>query len=356
MKKSIKLLSLFLAIIVLALSVVACNNAPQSSGSESTPDAPASSNESSSDINTPEIPEDLTVRVAGMTGPTGIGLVSLMDKSEKSETALKYEFDLYASAQEIVPLLVKGELDIAAVPANLAAVQFNKNNGFIQTIAINNLGVLSILEKGESINSVADLKGKVIYAPASGKGAVPEYALNYVLSQNGIDPSKDVTVEWKAEVTEILAALKKTDGGIALLPQPAATNALNNVEGLREAININEAWNALGGDSKLVTGVIVVRKEFADANPAVIAKFLEEYEASAKFVNENVEDTAKLVEKYEIAAEAVALKAIPKCNITFIKNAEMKTVLAAYLQTLYDANPSSIGGSMPADGFYYVEK
>ncbi len=333
MKKIIKLFSMLLAVLMLMACFTSCTTDDEYSKDNL----------------------DVTVRVAGMTGPTGIGLVSLMDKSEKNETAQKYEFSLYASAQEIVPLLVKGELDIAAVPANLAAVQFNKNDGFVQTIAINNLGVLSILEKGDSVGSVADLKGKVIYAPASGKGAVPEYALNYILTQNGIDPAKDVTIEWKTEVTEIIAALKKTEGGIALLPQPAATNALNNVEGLREAINVNDAWNTLGGDSKLVTGVIVVRTAFAAENPDAVAKFLEEYEASAKFVNENVEEAAKLVGKYEIAAEAIALKAIPKCNITFIKGEEMKSVLSAYLKTLYDENATSIGGAMPSDSFYYVK-
>ena len=348
MKKQVKLLSVFLAAILLAVSLVAC--APATTPSESSGEA------SSSVPPVDKVPVDITVRVAGMTGPTGIGLVNLMDKSDNNEASQKYQFSLYASAQEIVPLLVKGQLDIAAVPANLAAIQYNKNNGFIQTIAINNLGVLSILEKGSSINSVSDLKGKVIYAPASGKGAVPEYALNYILSQNGIDPAKDVTVEWKTEVTEIIAALKKTEGGIALLPQPAATNALNNVEGLREAINVNDAWNAIGGDSKLVTGVIIVRKDFAEKNPEAVAKFLTEYEASAKFVNENTEEAAKLVGKYSIAPEAIALKAIPKCNITFIKGTEMKTVLSAYLQTLLDENPASVGGSMPSDDFYYVEK
>ena len=196
----------------------------------------------------------------------------------------------------------------------------------------------------------------MIYAPASGKGAVPEFALNYILEQSGLDPANDVTVEWKAEAKEILAALKKTDGGIALLPQPAATTALANVEGLREAINVNDTWNALDVDSKLVTGVIVVRKEFAESNPRAVAKFLEEYEASAKFATENVEETAKLTAKYEIADEAVALKAIPKCNITFIKGSEMKNTLSAYLKTLFDAKPASIGGAMPTDDFYYAEK
>ena len=302
-------------------------------------------------------PEETTdIRVAGMTGPTGIGLVSLKDKSEKNETAQNYDVSFYKSAEEIVPLLVKGELDIAAVPANLASIQFNKNNGYVQVIAINNLGVLSILEKGSSISSVADLKGKVIYAPASGKGAVPEFTLNYILEQNGLDPEKDVTVEWKAEVKEILAALKNTDGGIALLPQPAATTALTNVEGLREAINLNDAWNALGVDSKLVTGVIVARTEFIKNNPDAVSKFLEEYEASANFAVENIEEAAKLTAKYGIAEEAVALNAIPKCNITFIKGLEMKNTLSAYLGTLFDAKPASIGGAMPTDDFYYVEK
>lgn len=304
----------------------------------------------------PQEPTGEIIRVAGMKGPTGIGLVSLADKSENSENDQEYSVAFYKSAEEIVPLLVKGELDIAAVPANLAAIQFNKNNEYIQVIAINNLGVLSILEKGSSINSVADLKGKTIYAPVSGKGAVPEYALNYILKENGIDPLNDVTVEWKTEVTEIIGALKNADGGIAMLPQPAATNALTKVEGLREAINVNEAWNSLETDSKLVTGVIVVRKDFAEKNSDAVAKFLKEYETSAKFASENVEETAKLAAKFGIAEEAVALGAIPKCNITFIKGEEMKKVLSAYLKTLYDANASAVGGAIPKDNFYYVEK
>ncbi len=342
MKKTLKLISSLLALIMLVSLFAACNG----DHIETTPES-----------NSNETPADpITIKIAGMTGPTGMGLVSLMDKNEQGKAEQKYEFKLYAAATEIVPLLAKGELDIAAIPANLAAVQFNKNNGLVQVLAVNTLGVLSILEKGESIRSVADLKGKVIYAPASGKGATPEYALNYILQANGLDPAKDVTIEWKAEVTEILAALKKTDGGIAMLPQPAATNAQNNVEGLREAINLNDAWNALKLDSKLITGVIVVRTEFAKAHPEAVATFLKEYEASTTFINENVAEGAKLVGKYKIVAEAVALKAIPKCNITFIKGEDMKASLSAYLKTLYDANPASVGGKLPADEFYYVEK
>ena len=304
----------------------------------------------------PPVKDDTVIRIGGMTGPTSIGLVKVMEDNANGTAKNKYDFTIVGAADEITPKLVKGELDIAALPANVASVLYNNTQGKVKLLAINTLGVLSILEKGDTIKSVADLKGKVIYAPASGKGSTPEYALNFILTSNGLDPAKDVTIEWKSEVTEILAALKKTDGGIAMLPQPAATNALNNVEGLREAINLNDAWNALGVDSKQVTGVIVVRKAFAEANPEAVKTFLKEYEASTKFANENLAEAAKLVGEYKIAAEAVALKAIPKCNITFIKGEEMKNTLSAYLKTLFDANAASVGGSMPADEFYYVEK
>ena len=299
-------------------------------------------------------PEDDTViRVAGMTGPTGIGLVKMMNDNENNE---KYSFELKAKADEIIPLLVKGELDIAALPSNAAATVFNKNGEFIQVLAINTLGVLSILEKGDSVKSVADLRGKTILVPASGKGATPEYALNYVLTKNGLDPQTDVTIEWKSEVTEIIGALKNGTATIAMLPQPAATTAKMKVEGLNTALDLNDEWNKIGGDSKLVTGVIVARKEFVEEHPEAVKEFLKAYEESTKYANENIAETAKLVAKYKIADEAVALESVPYCNITYIAGNEMKTALSAYLKTLYDENPASVGGKMPSDALYYVEK
>ena len=341
MKTFTKFLSFFLVAILLVASFVGCS--PSNNGDESTPAAGNNNGQTN---------ESVTVRVAGMTGPTGIGLVKMRNDNENNK---KYSFEFFAAGSEIVAKLAKGELDIATLPSNLAAVNFNKNNEYIQVLAINTLGVLSILEVGDTVKSVADLKGKTILAPASGKGATPEYALNYILTQNGLDPATDVTIEWKSEVTEIIAALKTGNASFAMLPQPAATNAKSKVDGLNTALDLNEEWNKIGGDSRLVTGVTVVRKEFAKAHPEAVKAFLTEYEASTKFVNENVAEAAKLVAKYEIVAEAVALEAIPSCNITYIDGGDMKTALSAYLKTLYDANPASVGGKMPSDTFYYAE-
>lgn len=335
----------FLALILSAVMALGCFTAC-SAPAESTSEDTSSESEVVSTV------EGIDINIAGMSGPTSMGLVSLLDKSSKGETVNNYNFTLAGAADEITPKLVKGELDIAAVPANLASVLYNNTEGKIQILAVNNLGVLYVVEQGETIQSFADLKGKTIYS--TGKGTTPEYALNYLLTQNGVDPAADVTIEWKSEATEIVAVLKQDPSAIAVLPQPYVTVAQTQVEGLNVALSFNDEWNALGNGSSLVTGVIVARKEFVEENPAQIAAFLDEFKASTEFINTNVEEGAVLVENLIGVKAAVATKAIPNCNIKFFEGAEMKTVVSGYLQTLYDQNPKAVGGTMPADDFYYA--
>ena len=296
-----------------------------------------------------------TAVVAALKGPTAMGMVKMMsDDAAKEESA--FDFSIYASADEITPKLVQGELDIAAVPANLASVLYNNTQGQVQVLAINTLGVLYIVENGDTVQSVEDLKGKTIYA--SGKGSTPEYALNYMLTQNGIDPETDVTIEWKSEHSECVAALAADTTGIAMLPQPFVTTAQAQNENLRVALDMTKEWESLaaesGSDVTLLTGVVVARKEFVEQNPDLVKAFLSLYEKSVAYTEEDLEGAAALVGQYDIVPEAVALKALPQCNITFIAGNEMKDKLSAYLQTLMDQNPKAIGGEMPGDDFYFV--
>lgn len=295
--------------------------------------------------------ESVTVRVAGLKGPTSMGLVKLMEDNQNKQSKNTYEFTVAGAADEITPKLIQGQFDIAAIPANLASVLFNNTNGQIQVLAVNTLGVLYVVAKGVEINSVEDLKGKTVYA--TGKGSTPEYSFKYILSQNGIDTEEDLTIEWKSEPAEAVAQLSANETGIAMLPQPYVTVALNSVEGLEIKLNLNEEWENLETDSRFITSVLVVRRDFAEKNPEAVANFLTEAASSAAYINANVDDGAALVEKYGIVAAAVAKKAIPYCNIIFITGSEMKTSLAAYLQTLFSQNPQSVGGKLPADGFYY---
>ncbi len=296
-----------------------------------------------------------TAAVAALKGPTAMGMVKMMSDDAQSDQPT-FDFNIYASADEITPKLVQGELDIAAVPANLASVLYNNTEGQVQVLAINTLGVLYIVENGDTVQSVEDLRGKTIYA--SGKGNTPEYALRYLLEGNGIDPDADVTMEWKSEHSECVAALAADPAGIAMLPQPFVTTAQAQNENLRVALDITEEWDKLaeenGSDAALLTGVVVARKEFVEQNPQLVGEFLSLYEKSVTYANEEVEETAKLIGEYDIVPEAVAAKALPECNITFIEGGEMKAKLSAYLQTLMDQNPKAIGGAMPGDDFYYA--
>ena len=356
-----KLLSLTMALL-LTVSLFGCSTQNESSstissssaGSElssAASSAPESSAVSSEPSSQPAA-DAVDTRVAALKGPTAMGMVKLMDDSE-AEADSPYDFNIYAAVDEITPQLVQGNLDLAAVPANLASVLYNQTEGKVKTLAIHTLGVLYIVENGDTVQSLADLKGKTIYA--SGKGATPEYALTYLLKQSGIDPETDVTIEWKSEHTECLTALTTSENGIAMLPQPFVTTATMKNENIRVALDLNKEWEALGDGSALITGVLVGRSEFIDEHPDAVAEFLSKYEESISYVNGNVTEAAQLIEKYDIVPAAVAEKALPECNITFIAGDEMKTKLSGYLQTLFDQNPKAVGGAMPGDDFYYTK-
>ena len=289
------------------------------------------------------------VRVAALKGPTAMGMVKLMeDSGEGSVNGNSYEFTVVGAPTEITPMLVKGEVDIAALPANLAAVIYNNTKGKVKVLAVNTLGVLYICENGNSVSSIEDLKGKTIYS--SGKGSSPEYALAYILEQNGLS---DLSIEWKSEHAECVAALLNDPDAVALLPQPFATTAIMKNPSIRIALDLNKEWDKVSPESALLTGVVVARTEFVEKEGAAVERFLEEYGKSTAWVNENVAESSLMIGNLGIVTAQVAEKALPYCNIVCITGPEMKERLSGYLEVLYNANAKSVGGVLPGEDFYY---
>lgn len=291
-----------------------------------------------------------TINIGCMKGPTGIGMIKLLSDSDEGKTEAKYNYTIAGTADEIATKLLKGDLDIAAVPCNLASVLYNKSEGDILTLAINTLGVLYIVEAGETIATAEDLKGKTIYS--TGQGTTPEYTLRFLLSSAGLDPDKDVNIQFKSEAPEVLAALKQDNTAAAMLPQPYATVALNSDENMRIALDVTKEWENYNKGNTVVTGVLVARKSFIEENKSTLEVFLKEYEASTAYANSNIDNTAALLEKYDIFKAAIAKKAIPYCNVTFITGADMKNKAIAYLSVLLNENPASIGGKLQEEMFY----
>ena len=292
-----------------------------------------------------------TIRLGLLNGPTGMGAAKLLSDSDAGETVNHYEYAIGSDpSTDIVPKLNNGELDIAAVPTNLAATLYNKA-GSIRLLALNTLGVLHILENGDTVHSMADLAGKTIYS--INQGTNTEYVLNYLLEESGLTPGEDVTIEWKTseEVTALMAS-----GGIDLcmLPVPAATSVMMQNADVRDAIDLNDVWQDVGAAGTFTMGCVVARSDFVEEHPEAVDAFLTEYAASIAYVNEHPEEAAALVEQYGIVPKAaVAKAAIPQCNLVCLTGDEMKSVLEAYYQVLFDADPTSIGGALPDASFYY---
>lgn len=312
---------------------------------------------SSEPVSTPAV--KTTVNLTAIAGPTGVGLVSLLEKDAAGTAKNDYVLNLVSDPQAAVAAISNKTADIAAVPTNLASTLYKKTGGNVQVLAVNTLGVLYMLENGSSVKSVADLKGKTIYT--SGQGANPEYILKYVLQKNNLDPAKDVTIRYVADNDALVAAVATGEAQVAMVPEPKVTACRVQMKSAGKtpaniALNMTAEWEKVAaGESALMMGCVIARKDFVENNGAAVEAFLTEYEASINAVKADVDAAAALCETYKVIPKAaIAKQAIPNCNLTFVKGADMKKQLAGYLQVLFDYNPAAIGGGLPADAFYYA--
>ena len=334
--KHIKSLFSLLLALTLALSLTACGT--QANTEPEQPD---------------DTPTPAEVNLYVLSGPTGIGAMNLWAAADAGETQNTYHITMPGANDEVVAAISNGDADIAAVATNLAATLYNKTSGGVTVLAVNTLGVLSLLGNGQEVATIADLAGKTIYAP--GQGANPEYILRYVLTGNGLDPDKDVTIQFVGEGSELLTVWQTDPEPIIMAPQPVATSILMQNENAVTLFNMTDEWDKVsGGDSTLMMGCVIVRNEFLQENPGAVALFLQEYAASIEKAQSDVEGTAALCEQYGLIPKAALAKAaIPSCGLTFVTGAEMKSALSGYLQVMFDADPKSVGGAMPGDDFYY---
>lgn len=303
-------------------------------------------------------PKKPEVRITTIAGPTGVGMAQLMAQNDAQRTANAYTFDVVDDPTKAVAAVSNGSTDIAAVPTNLAATLYKKTSGKVQILAVNTLGVLYMLDNGAGIKAVADLKGKEIYS--SGQGANPEYVLRYILEKNGLNPDKDVKLHFVEDNDALTAAIVQGAAQVAMVPEPKVTVCLVQMKAAGKtvptvALNMTEEWNKVaGGSSTLMMGCVIARKEFVEKNGAAVQAFLKEYESSITAVKSDVEAAAGWCETYKIIPKvAIAKQAIPRCGLTFVTGAAMKQQLSGYLDVLFKANPKVVGGSMPADDFYY---
>ncbi len=324
-----KILSVFCVFAIMTMSFMACGN------KEEALDGP--------------------VHIGSLKGPTSMGLLYFMEEAKQGKLKEEYDFTMVTAADELLAMVVQGEIDIALVPANMASLIYLKTNAEVSVIDINTLGVLYMVSSDEGIQSFSDLRGREIYV--TGKGTTPDLVLQYLLSANQIGVN-EVTIEYKSEAAEVLAVLSQKESAVGVLPQPFATVATVQNENMKVVLDLNKEWESLQGEegSKLVTGVTIVRNEFLKEHEGLVKDFLKQHKESAAYANSNVEEVAELVEAAGIVPKAaIAKMAIPRCNITYIDGKEMQAALEGYLEILIELNPEFVGGALPASDFYFID-
>ena len=353
MKRTLSLL-LTAALAFSLLAGCGPKNPPAESSGSANPGASSSQPDQSGDVGNTSAASGPSVRFMALSGPTGVGAAKLMaDHDADAQNSAIASYEIVTDNTQVQTALVNKDVDVAAIATNAAAALCAKTDGGIQVLAVNTLGVLYILEKGDTVHSMADLAGKTLYAPSNTKGANPEHILNHLLEGSGVAPA-DVTIEWLTP-QEITAKMSSSDAGICMLPVPAATALLVKDSGVREAISLSDAWQDLEG-SPLPMGCVVARTEYVEKNSGEVADFLSAYEASIDYISDpaNAADASALVAEYSFAPNGkVAARAIPQCSLTFVTGREMKDMLEDYYEILFQAEPKSIGGGLPYDSFYY---
>lgn len=289
-------------------------------------------------------------RVTALKGPTGMGMAKLI-----SDADAKYEFEISSAPADVQAALISNNVDIAAIPTNVASVLYNKTQGAIKVLAINTEGVLYILDSTDTVKSVEDLRGKTI--GATGQGSTPEYILRYILTENGIDPDKDVTLNFYTEHAELATLMATGEIEIGMLPEPNVTTTMTKNDKLVKALDLTEEWKKIAPDSALVQGCIVARTEFIEKYPDSVKDFLKEYSESVEYIT-TAEDAPDVIASLGIVpAAAVAKKALPNCHICYYdSNLGLSEKLSGFLEVLHSFNPAAVGGTLPDADFYYENK
>ncbi len=333
--KKIKLLSLALSILlILSLSLTACSEKDNNEGL----DNPGSSGE---------------VNIAVLNGTTGFGIAKLMEDAKNGKTDVTYNVTVETDASVIQSALINGDVDIAALPTNAAAALYNKTEGAIQIVAVNTLGVLYVMTNGVEVNSIEDLRGKTVYAPAQN----PAFIFEAICRANGLTPGENITIDTGyAQPADLRAALVSGQVDIAVLPEPMVTIAKSANTDLTVSLDLTSEWEKVYGENSLMQGCIVVRTAWAEARPDELKKFLEDYEASVNYTVSNPKEASELIVSNNIFAgkAPVAEKAIPKCNIVYMDSGDnIAEYLNKFFTALFGVNPKAVGGSIPDSGIYY---
>jgi NitT/TauT family transport system substrate-binding protein len=289
------------------------------------------------------------VTVYGLKGPSGVGMIQLFENPPQyPEAAITVE--ALAQPDLMAARFISGSAKVGILPPNMAA-KLAGAGARIQIAAVLGTGMLSLLTSDPDVRRIEDLRGKTL--SAAGQGATPEYVFRRILRSKGINPDRDLRINFSLAYPEIARSLISGRIDTALIPEPFATMARAGKPDLREAADIQQEWVRAGGRGNYPMTALVVDAGFAASQPLMLKTILQGFKDSAAWVTANPDKAGVLVEKHGLGIRAqIARAAIPRSNYVFIPALEARASLEALYQAFLEFSPAAIGGRLPGDGFY----
>jgi NitT/TauT family transport system substrate-binding protein len=264
---------------------------------------------------------------------------------------MEVSMEALTQADLIAARFMSGEAKIGTLPANVAA-KIASGGKQIQIAAVINLGMLNLLTSDDAIRTIEDLRGQRV--EVTGQGATPDYVFRRILISHGLNPDRDLQLNYALAYPEIAQSLIAGRVSIALLPEPFASMAKAGNPALRNVADIQAEWSIAGGSGNYPMAVLVVDSEFARTYPDAVRTILGEIRDSIQWVNANPAEAGALVEKHEWGLRAPMISAaVPRSNYVYIPAQEARSSIEALFKVFLEFAPVSIGGVLPPDRFYF---
>lgn len=299
---------------------------------------------------TAALAEPLQLTVAGLKGPSSIGMLRMIESEPVFGEDVETEYQIVDEPQLMIARIMSGEADIAAVPINLAAVLYNKGAPY-RLGAVTGDGLLHIVSSREDIGSVEDLKGKRIYCIA--QGSTPEFVLRYVLEKSGIDPDTEVELDFSFDHVAIAPQLIAGKVDLAVLPEPFVSIVASKNPAVQPVIDLQQVWAELSGtgDTYPITATLV-RNSLYREHPEALKAFFAAYRESIDWANANPAEAGGLAGKYMEMPAPIIAKAMPRLNLRYQSPREARSRVEELYQVFHGFAPASVGGTIPGDEFY----
>jgi NitT/TauT family transport system substrate-binding protein len=294
--------------------------------------------------------DQVIVDMAVMQGPSGFGTIGLNRNEGRLDDQTRIDLSVYPSPNEVIARLANGELDIAALPTNVAANLYAKGVP-VKTAAVVGEGMLLFLTTDKTITELSDLQNRKISIP--GSGSTPDQMTKILVSALGFDYESDVQLDYSiaspAQLAQMMIAGKLD---LAVLPEPFVTMVLNANDQTVPLLDVQILWSALTGTGNYPMTVIVVSDGFIAEHSDRLPLVMGAIKDSVEWVNANPGDAGVMIEEAGIMKAAMATPAIPRCNLVFRTATEGYDAMDTYLKVLHGFDYASVGGSVPDESFY----